>query len=171
MAMMYAPLPNQSFTVSSGDAYQSNNFNVIANVTSAQDVSDLQGQGCFVLTPPPTDLLFSLKQANFNVTTDQILGATMNVRYRIKRVVVMNASVSLTTAVGGFYTATARGGSAIVASSQAYSALTASNLAMEPTLNLPNNWFAAGTPLYLNLSTAQGAAATADIYVYGDVYN
>jgi hypothetical protein len=28
----------------------------------------------------------------------------------------------------------------------------------------------AGTPIYLSLTTAQGAPATADVYVYGDVY-
>jgi len=83
---------------------------------------------------------------------------------------VMNASISLTTAAGGFYTAAAKGGTALVAAGQAYSALTAANLAMECTLNAAADWWAAGTPVYLSLATAQGAAATADVYVYGDVY-
>src|SRR5579862_8703081 len=170
MVMMLAPQPTAFFTTSSGDQYQSNNYNLIPNVTSARDVSDLQGQGCFVMAPPPTDLLFSLKQANFNSTSDQQLAATFSQRYRVKRIVVLNASISLTTVVGGFYTGTGKTGSVIVAASQAYSALTASNLVMEPTLNLPANWFAAETPIYLSLTTLQGAAANADVYVYGDVY-
>jgi hypothetical protein len=133
-------------------------------------VSDLIAAGCAVVNPPPTDLLFSLKAANFNSTADQLLVPNFSGRFRPKRFVVLNASLSLTTAAGGFYTAAAKGGTALVAASQAYSALTAANLATECTLAAAVDWWAAGTPVYLSLTTPQGVAATADVYVYGDVY-
>jgi hypothetical protein len=170
MTMMSAPQPGAFFTASSGNTYQSNNYSLILSVTTLQDVSDLIAQGCFVLTPPPTDLLFSLKNANFNSTGDQQLAPTFNGKFRPKRVVVTNASISLTTAVGGFYTAASKGGTALVANTQVYSALTTALLALEATLAVPADVWTAGTPLFLSLTTSQGGAATADIYVYGDVY-
>jgi hypothetical protein len=171
MTLMLAPVPGRIYVVSSGAVYNSDQTTgIIVNVAAVQDVADLLAAGCAVVNPPPTDLLFSLKAANFNETTDQILTAFFSGRFRPKRFVVMNASISLTTAAGGFYTAASKGGTALVAAGQVYSALTASDLALEATLAVPNDWWAAGTPVYLSLTTAQGAAATGDVYVYGDVY-
>jgi hypothetical protein len=144
---------------------------VIHDIENIADRDDLVAAGCAILTPPPTDLLFTLLGANFNSTADQQLAPTFNGKFRIRRVVVLNASVSLTTAAGGFYPAAAKGGTAVVASGQAYSALSASNLALECTLNDASKVLAAGTPLFLSLTTGQGGAATADVYVYGDVYD
>lgn len=112
--------------------------------------------------------------ANFNVTTDQplILPITITA-FQLTGIIVANASISLTTAQGGFYTAASKGGSVIVLASQAYSALTNANLLMQPTLtafaltarfsanNLTNN------EIYFALTAAQGAPATADIYLVG----
>jgi hypothetical protein len=170
MTMMLSPLANKAFITSAGVNYTADANGVIANVSTPADVADLVTAGCAILQPPPTDLLFTLKGANFNTTADQILSPTFQGKYRIKRIVILNASLSLTTAAGGFYSAAAKGGTAVVASSQAYSALTAAAKALEATLNDASAVKAAGTPLYLSLTTGQGATCTADIYVYGDVY-
>lgn len=170
MAMMLAPVPNSTHTTSQGIVYVADQYGVIHDVGTQQDVTDLVAQGIAVLTPPPSDQIFVLKGANFNSTSDQQLTPTFSGKFRIKRVVVTNASISLTTAAGGFYPAAAKGGTAIVASSQVYTALTGSSLALECTLNNASAVLAPATPVYLSLTTPQGAAATADIYVYGDVY-
>lgn len=94
--------------------------------------------------------------------------AVAGTKFMLTRIAVTNASISLTTAAGGVYTGTSKGGTAVVAASQVYSACTAASKVALLTLD------AAGTAdtfaqqnLYLNLTTPQGAAATADVYVYG----
>ena len=119
-------------------------------------------------------LLGKLISANMNSTADQQITMLDNPsKFLLRRIVVTNASISLTTAAGGVYTAASKGGTAVVAAAQAYSSLTTSALFLDLTLsatgsasttvksNIPN--------LYLSLTTAQGAAATADVYVYGDI--
>lgn len=170
MAMMLAPSANQTFITSGGITYISNAYSVIYNVGTVQDVLDLQAAGCSVLSAVQSDLLFTLKQANFNTTADQLLSPYFSGKYRPKRIIITNASVSLTTAAGGFYTAASKGGTAIVANTQVYTSLTTGLLALEATLAVPNNVLAAATPLYLSLTTPQGGAATGDIYVHGDIY-
>jgi len=106
--------------------------------------------------------------ANFNSTADQAIPIGSG-KYIVRRVIVTNASTSLTTAVGGVYTATAKGGTVVVASAQTYSFLTSATLSMDAVLTdaaTANTLTAAS--LYLSLTTAQGAAATADIMVMGD---
>lgn len=170
MTLMLAPLANETFVTAAAAVYKSDGNSVIANVLTPADVISLVAAGCAVLTPPPTDLLFSLRGANFNVTTDQQLTPTFLGKYRIKRVTVFNASISLTTAAGGLYPAASKGGTAVVAAGQAYAALTAANLALDLTLNDASKVLVSGTPLILSLTTGQGVAATADLNVYGDVY-
>lgn len=170
MTLMLSPVPNRSFSSSAGNVYTSDKDGVIKGVGTPQDVTDLVAQGCAVLSPPPSDLLFSIRGANFNIATDQILVPTFIGKWRAKRITILNASISLTTAVGGFYTGASKGGSALVANTQVYSSLTAALLALDATLALPNLVLAAATPLFLSLTTPEGTAATADIQVYGDVY-
>jgi hypothetical protein len=119
--------------------------------------------------------------ANFNVTTDQALTLQISDSadavltgegdFILDEIIVRNASVSLTTAAGGIYTAASKGGSAIVAAGQVYTALTSSvkwvaltkaSISLTDVLNT--------SALYFSLTTAQGAAATADIYVYGRLF-
>ena len=119
-------------------------------------------------------LLGSLIAANFNSTADQIITIFDNpAKYIVRRIIVTNASTSLTTAAGGVYTAASKGGTAIVAAAQAYTSLTASTLFLDLTLSATGNastTVKSSIPnLYLSLTTAQGAAATADAYVYGDI--
>lgn len=107
--------------------------------------------------------------ANFNVTTDQAIPITRigSQKYLITKIVVTNASISLTTAAGGFYQTTSKGGTAIVANSQTYSALSATTTALNVTLAINRTYTLDN--IYFSLTTAQGAAATADIYVFGIV--
>jgi hypothetical protein len=121
--------------------------------------------------------------ANMNSTDDQLLTiqladdaatAVDEGDYIIDGIYARNASVSLTTAVGGIYTAAAKGGTQLVANSQVYSALTAAskyvaltraNTALTDVFNVTTQ-----PSLYFSLTTPQGAAATADLYVYGRLF-
>lgn len=114
-----------------------------------------------------------LKGANFNVTTDQAIPiAVPSVGWMVDEILISDPSVSMTTAAGGFYSAASKGGVAVVANSQAYSALTtnAANTtgnAMFATLATAGTTTAFNTSaLYFSLTTPQGAAATANIRVY-----
>lgn len=109
--------------------------------------------------------MFSLIGANMNVTTDQVLLADFtSTKYIIDRILVTNASASLTLAAGGIYTAASKGGVAVVAAAQLYSGLTASGLVLPLTIASTD---ARTTGLFLSLTTAQGGAATADVHVFG----
>lgn len=118
-------------------------------------------------------LLGQLIGANMNSTSDQqIVIFSAPAKYIIRRIVATNASISLTTAVGGIYPAVSKGGTAIVANTQVYSGLSASGKFVD--LTVASGYTSGGDVLtvksiYLSLTTPQGAAATADIYVYGDI--
>lgn len=173
MSIMLSSVPNKTYVVSSQNVYVADQYGIITNVQTPNDQQDLINAGCAVLTPPPTDLLGKLLGANFNVTTDQIITFPLasNLKWRIRRISVLNTTVNgMATAVGGFYSAAAKGGSALVANTQVYTGLTNPLTALDLTLALPSLILAAGTPLYFSLTTPHGSAALADIYVYGDVY-
>lgn len=110
--------------------------------------------------------------ANFNSTADQAITITSpTARYRILQIIVTNASTSLTTAAGGIYTAAAKGGVQVVTSAQAYSGITSTavdTLANTAILNTTNTNTMVNSveTIYLSLTTPQGGAATADVYVF-----
>lgn len=121
--------------------------------------------------------------ANMNITTDQILPleilnadslvASTAGDFILDSIVVRNASTSLTTAAGGVYTAATKGGDAVVEAGQVYFALTAASKFLALTLAsvaLTDVLNASSSSLIFSLTTAQGAAATADIYVYGRTF-
>ena len=111
-------------------------------------------------------ILFALIGANFNVTTDQQIHKLFPfVKWRLTGVFVTNASLSLTTAAGGIYMAASKGGAAIVAAGQSYAALTTSGKMLDLTIN--NTDIRTEDVPRFALTTAQGAAATADIYIRG----
>lgn len=124
--------------------------------------------------PAAQKVLTSFFSANFNATGDQalILPASISA-FMLTGIIITNASISLTTAVGGFYPQASKAGTALVANTQVYSSLTASTKLLSATLagavattrysiaNLPD-W-----RIYFALTTAQGAAATADICIVG----
>jgi hypothetical protein len=106
---------------------------------------------------------------DFNSTSDQALVIPQYItKYRITRIFVTNASTSLTTAAGGIYTAASKGGTAIVAAGQVYSSLTTSTIILDLTLaGAAATTLQTAAPLYFSLTTGQGSAATADVYVEG----
>lgn len=116
--------------------------------------------------------------ANMDSTADQAIVLTLPSGFTkmvLNRITVMNASISLTTAVGGIYTAAAKGGIAMGNSAQSYAVLTATGPNVNGCLlnmGIASTWYVPGsfsTPntVFLSLTTPQGAAATADFYVFG----
>jgi hypothetical protein len=180
MATVMAPGPNQQFATR-GKLYIADAQGIITNVALG-DLFDLLADGCEQLGVMASGytLIGRMLGVNMNLAgsgaaaQDQSIPLFIgtNVSFRVRRIVAMNASASLTTAVGGIYTATAQGGTAVVAANQAYSALTGATLALDvPIVTTPGNTvWAGGTPLIVNLSTAQGAAATCDMFVYGELF-
>jgi hypothetical protein len=128
------------------------------------------------IIPCTQSLIGILKAVNFNVTTDQAIPITLvggYTNYRIDDIVMINASIPLTTAAGGIYPTISKGGNPYVAATQVYTtvlngataflSLTTTNIGGLATHNDPT--------LYFSLTTAQGVAATADIYVFGTPIN
>lgn len=117
-----------------------------------------------------TSLLGVLKSANLNTTGDQNIPVILmsGQKYVVTDVWLTNASTSLTTASGGVYTAASKGGTAVVASTQVYSACTNSTTLERATIAAAGLSTTFTTnPLVFSLTTTQGGAATADIYVRG----
>lgn len=87
--------------------------------------------------------------------------------YIIDKMQVNNASISLTTATGGVFTAVGGGGTTLAAD-QALSALTAASkfLDLTPQAIVGTDTRTEGT-LYFRVGTPQGAAATGDVRIYG----
>jgi hypothetical protein len=128
--------------------------------------------------PGGPGVIASLRGANFNTTNDQLITIPQNfVAFQLTGIVITSATISLTTAVGGFYPQAAKAGTPIVSAGQAYSALTTSAGLLQATLAA----FGSGTRfsasnlgaiggflnIWFSLTTGQGAAAQADIYLIG----
>ena len=118
--------------------------------------------------------VFARANCDFNSVADQplLLPAYMTA-FMLTGIIVTNPSLSLTTAAGGFYPEASKAGTPLVAAGQVYSSLTAAAKLLSCKLasgvsttrydisSLPD-W-----AIYLALTTAQGAAATADVYLLG----
>jgi hypothetical protein len=110
-------------------------------------------------------LLGVARGVNVNATGDQAVIPIFNATtYSVSNVIFTNASTSLTTALAGLFNAPGAGGTAIVANA-ALSALTGSTVVSQRTV--ASTAAQTGDYLYLNVGTAQGAAATMDVYIYG----
>lgn len=121
---------------------------------------------------PFTRLLGVLKSVDLNSTSDQAItiatrGAT---RYVIRNITITNVSTTLAVslAAGGIYTGASKSGTTIVAAGQVYTALTGSTKLTDLTLTLTADTLTALT-LYFSLTVAHGVAATADVYIFGDL--
>lgn len=108
-----------------------------------------------------------LRSANMNSTADQAIPIAAS-KYVVRRIVVTNTSLSLTLAVGGVYTGAGKTGTTVVANTQLFSALSGATKVLDATVIALTDVLTASS-LFLSLTTAQGSAATADIYVIGDV--
>lgn len=110
---------------------------------------------------------FTVKTSiNLNSTADQLITIT-HAKYVVRRIIVTNASTSISLAAGGVYTAASKGGTAVVAAGQLYSSLTTATKFVDLTIASLTD--VQSSSLYLSLTVAQGGAATADVYVIGDV--
>lgn len=117
-----------------------------------------------VQQPQGDVVLGKLSGANLNITTDQAIALLVGNK-KITRIMVAGASITPTLAAGGFYSAASKGGSVVVAAGQVYTAATA---IVTLDVTLASTYFV-GSTLYFALTTANGTACTADIYVYGQL--
>jgi hypothetical protein len=110
-------------------------------------------------------LLASAQGVNLNQVGDTVAQILNNSgRYSVQSVIVTNASVDLTTAQLAVYTGAGATGTAI---KSAY-ALTGNSTPAKTVVTAATSTDAvSGTPLYIRCTTAQGAAATADVFIYG----
>lgn len=133
--------------------------------------------------PNNLDLLFCLRGADMQLTSDQALSAVGQFhnanksipfnKFKITDIFAVRASGATSVAcTGGIYTAAAKGGAAVITATQSWLGLTGADKVVKPTANaaydsdiytLPVG--AAG--LFLSLTTGSTAACTADIYVFG----
>ena len=109
-------------------------------------------------------LLAVFTGVNVNATGDTVLPIINTTGYSVSNVVFTNASISLSSAAAGLFTAPSAGGTGIVANA-ALSALTGPTIVSQRTV--ASTAIQAGQNLYVNVGTAQGAASTMDVYVYG----
>lgn len=100
--------------------------------------------------------------------TDTAIAVEALGRYRIDKIVVVAPSINMTTATLGVFTA-AGGGGTTIAADQSLAALSATTKFKDLTLQaiVTTDIFTALT-LYLRVGTPQGAAATADVYLFGE---
>jgi hypothetical protein len=113
--------------------------------------------------------LFVLNSANLTLTTDQTMTQVFAGTFYVVQVIgVVWASGAFGTAcAGGIYTATAKGGTAIVAAGQSYAALTGSGTAVNDVIAAAGPFNA--TPIYFSLTTGNTGALTANVSVWGCV--
>ena len=109
-------------------------------------------------------LLASAQSVNLNSVGDTVAPILVAGRVSAASILLTNASTSLTTAAFAVYTAPAAGGTAILSATTPTGATSASVV-----VNTGATTYVAitGTNLYIRNTTAQGAAATADIFIYG----
>lgn len=113
-------------------------------------------------------LLGGAKLINLAITTDQPITICCN-RYVVRRIVVTDATATPVLAAGGVYDSTSKGGNALVGTGQTYTALTSSSKFIDMTLaSIAGTDIETATTIYFSLTTANAAAATVSIFVYGD---
>ena len=117
-----------------------------------------------VLSNQALRLLAFVQGANVNATGDIVIPIINSTVYSVANVILVNASISLSVAAAGLFTAVAAGGTAIVANA-ALVANTGPTVVSQRTV--ASTATATVQNLFLNVGTAQGAAATVDVYVYG----
>jgi len=117
-----------------------------------------------VLSNQAVRLLAVVTGVNVNQTGDvAVLNIANSSNWSVANVVFTNASISLTTAAAGVFTAP--GASGAIVSNAALSAMTGSTIVSQRTV--ASTAINTGQYLYINVGTAQGAAATMDVYIYG----
>ena len=109
-------------------------------------------------------LIASAQSVNLNSVGDTVANILVSGRVSVQSIIVTNASIDLTTAQLAVYTAPAAGGTAV---KSAY-ALTGNTTAAKAIVTAASSTDAiTGLNLYIRNTTSQGAAATADVFIYG----
>ena len=109
-------------------------------------------------------LIASAQGVNLNAVADTIASILVAGRVSVQSIIVTNASVDLTTAQLAVYTGPGATGTAV---KSAY-ALTGNTTSAKTVVTAATSTDAiTGTPLYIRCTTVQGAAATADVFIYG----
>lgn len=117
-------------------------------------------------------LLFRLANADLAIVTDQALSKTGTfTAYKVTEIVfrrISGAASALTA--GGIYPAAAKAGTPLVATAQAFAALTGAGKLVIATLEAILATDAqTATPIF-SLTVASGTACAADVYIYGYPY-
>jgi len=117
-------------------------------------------------------LLFVIRAANFAITTDQAFTkAFSGTNWMATKIVAVRKTGAYGVAcLGGVYTATSKGGNAVVAAAQSWVGLSGAGKIADATLAAVVGTDAqSSVNLYLSLSTGNTGALTADVFVYGIV--
>lgn len=120
-------------------------------------------------------LLGSLIGADLNITTDQAIVLNLRGKTRwwgtgnatsVGAIIMTNASGTVTTATGGIYTAAAKSG-AIIPNTQSWATAATTGIVKSTWSTTPGITMQTASTIYFSLTTPEGSAKTADIYVYG----
>ena len=116
--------------------------------------------------------LFVGRGLNLQSTADQVLAKQFSgTLYRITDIFAVGKSGGASVVcAGGIYTDVSKGGSVLVSAAQSWIGVSAAGKLTQATLAalLGTDAQSAGT-LYFSLTTGSTAAATADVFVYGQV--
>ena len=170
--------------LANGDVFLQDEYNLARTQTvagprnSAGQLASIAAFYAASVIPPPfmssapvlgsLTQLFVLNGANMNTAADQAFTQMFQFgKYVVSFVVVANASLSLTAAAGGVYTAASKGGTAIIPASQVYAGLKTGADAINPQMAVAGQQLLSQSGVYLSLTTPQGAAATADLFIMG----
>jgi hypothetical protein len=113
-------------------------------------------------------LIGKINGASLTVVGDNIIPCINTSSFSVTAVIVTNASASLAQAQGALYTAPAAGGTAIVTAAALSGATTAAKVVAHTVASTDNP---SVSNLYYRCTTINTAAATADVYVYGYVFD
>ncbi len=109
-------------------------------------------------------LIASAQGVDLNAVADTIAPILVAGNVSVQSIIVANASTSLTTAELAVYTGPGATGTAV---KSAY-ALSGNNSTTAVVVTAATSTASiTTTPLYIRCTTAQGAAATADVFIYG----
>lgn len=109
-------------------------------------------------------LIASAQGVNLNAVADTIAPILVAGNISVQSIIVANASVSLSSAQLAVYTGAGATGTA-VKSAYALSGNTSSAKVVVTAATSTD--VVSSTPLYIRCTTVQGAAATADVFIYG----
>lgn len=109
-------------------------------------------------------LIASAQSVNLNAVGDTIAPILVAGSVSVQSIIVANASISLTTAQIAVYTGAGATGTAV---KSAYAVSGNTSAAKVIVTAATSTDAVTSTPLYVRCTTAQGAAATADVFIYG----